>query len=78
MKYGKLGHIAEKKKPGTRKKMGKGATAKAKSATTKMRAEKKNPGTRRKMGKGATAKPKSATTKLRAVKKPKKSKAMYA
>ena len=41
MKYGKLGHMAEKKKPGTRKKMGKGATAKAKAATTKHRAVKK-------------------------------------
>ena len=41
MKYGKLGHMAEKKKPGTRKKMGKGATAKAKAETTKHRAVKK-------------------------------------
>ena len=41
MKYGKLGHMAEKKKPGTRKKLGKGATAKAKSGTMKMRAVKK-------------------------------------
>ena len=41
MKYGKLGHMAEKKNPGTRKKMGKGATAKAKAATTKHRAVKK-------------------------------------
>ncbi len=41
MKYGKLGHMAEKKKPGMRKKLGKGATAKAKSGTMKMRAEKK-------------------------------------
>jgi len=41
MKYGKLGHMAEKKKPGTRKKLGKATTAKAKSATTKMRADKK-------------------------------------
>ena len=40
MKYGKLGHIVEKKKPGMRKKLGKGATAKAKSATTKLRVEK--------------------------------------
>ena len=41
MKYGKLGHMAEKKKPGTRKKMGKGSTAKAKTETTKYRAVKK-------------------------------------
>ena len=41
MKYGKLGHMAEKKKPGTRKKIGKATTAKAKSATTKLRAVKK-------------------------------------
>ena len=41
MKYGKLGHMAEKKKPGTRKKLGKATTAKAKSATTKIRADKK-------------------------------------
>ena len=41
MKYGKLGHIVEKKKPGTRKKLGKGATAKAKAETTKYRAVKK-------------------------------------
>ena len=41
MKYGKLGHMAEKKKPGTRKKLGKGATAKAKAETTKHRAVKK-------------------------------------
>ena len=41
MKYGKLGHIAEKKKPGTRKKMGKGGIAKAKADTTKLRAVKK-------------------------------------
>ena len=33
--------MAEKKKPGTRKKLGKATTAKAKSATTKMRADKK-------------------------------------
>ena len=42
MKYGKLGHTPEKKKPGTRKKMGKGSTAKAKSASTKLRAVKKS------------------------------------
>ena len=41
MKYGKLGHMAEKTKPGTRKKMGKGSTAKAKTDTTKYRAVKK-------------------------------------
>jgi hypothetical protein len=41
MKYGKLGHMADKKKPGTRKKMGKGTTAKAKTDTTKYRAVKK-------------------------------------
>ena len=41
MKYGKLGHMVEKKKPGMRKKLGKGATAKAKAATTKHRAVKK-------------------------------------
>ena len=41
MKYGKLGYMAEKKNPGTRRKMGKGATAKPKSATTKLRAVKK-------------------------------------
>ena len=41
MKYGKLGHMADKKKPGTRKKMGKGTTAKAKTDTTKYRAMKK-------------------------------------
>ena len=33
--------MAEKKKPGTRKKLGKGATAKAKAETTKYRAVKK-------------------------------------
>jgi len=41
MKYGKMGHTAEKKKPGTRRKMGKGSTAKAKTETTKHRAVKK-------------------------------------
>ena len=41
MKYGKLGHMVEKKKPGTRRKMGKGGTAKAKAETTKYRAVKK-------------------------------------
>jgi len=41
MKYGKLGHVAEKKKPGTRKKLGKGSTAKAKADTMKYRAVKK-------------------------------------
>ena len=41
MKYGKMGHTAEKKKPGTRRKMGKGSTAKAKSETTKLRTVKK-------------------------------------
>ena len=41
MKYGKLGHTAEKKKPGMRKKLGKGSTAKAKTDTTKYRAVKK-------------------------------------
>ena len=41
MKYGKLGHTAEKKKPGMRKKLGKGSTAKAKTETTKYRAVKK-------------------------------------
>ena len=41
MKYGKLGTKAEIKKPGTRKKMGKGATAKAKADTMKYRAVKK-------------------------------------
>jgi len=41
MKYGKLGHMVEKKKPGTRKKLGKGATDKAKAETTKYRAVKK-------------------------------------
>jgi len=41
MKYGKLGHKVDKKNPGMRKKLGKGATAKAKSGTMKMRAEKK-------------------------------------
>ena len=35
MKYGKLGHMAEKKK------LGKGTTAKAKSGSMKMRADKK-------------------------------------
>ena len=33
--------MTEKKNPGTRRKMGKGATAKPKSATTKLRAVKK-------------------------------------
>ena len=33
--------MVEKKNPGTRKKKGKGATAKVKSATTKLRAVKK-------------------------------------
>ena len=41
MKYGKLGHTPEKKKPGARRKIGKGATAKAKTETTKYRAVKK-------------------------------------
>ena len=41
MKYGKLGHTPEKKKPGIRRKIGKGATAKAKTETTKYRAVKK-------------------------------------
>ena len=41
MKYGKLGHMVEKKKPGPRRKMGKGGTAKAKPETTKYRAVKK-------------------------------------
>ena len=41
MKYGKSGHMVEKKKPGIRKKLGKGATSKAKSETTKYRAVKK-------------------------------------
>jgi len=41
MKYGKLGNRADNKKPGTRKKLGKGATAKAKTDTTKYRAVKK-------------------------------------
>ena len=41
MKYGKLGNKADKKKPGTRKKMGKGGTAKAKADTMKYRAAKK-------------------------------------
>ena len=41
MKYGKLGHTAEKKKPGMKKKLGKGATAKAKTESTKLRAVKK-------------------------------------
>ena len=41
MKYGKLGHTPEKKKPGTRRKIGKGATAKVKTETTKYRAVKK-------------------------------------
>ena len=41
MKYGKLGNKADKKKPGTRRKMGKGATAKAKAEVIKHRAVKK-------------------------------------
>ena len=41
MKYGKLGKEPAKKMAGMKKIMGKGATAKAKSGTTKMRAEKK-------------------------------------
>ena len=39
--YGKLGTKKDKKLAGTKKKMGKGATAKAKSGTMKMRADKK-------------------------------------
>jgi len=41
MKYGKLGKKPAKKMAGIKKIMGKGSTAKAKSATTKMRADKK-------------------------------------
>ena len=41
MMYGKLGKKPAKKMAGIKKIMGKGATAKAKSATTKMRADKK-------------------------------------
>jgi len=41
MAYGKLGKKSSKKMAGMKKAMGKGATAKAKSATTKMRADKK-------------------------------------
>jgi hypothetical protein len=39
--YGKLGKKPTKKMLGMKKKMGKGATAKAKSASLKMRADKK-------------------------------------
>ncbi len=41
MKYGKLGHKAEKKKPGTKRKLGKAMTARPKSKTTKLRVVKK-------------------------------------
>ena len=41
MIYGKLGKKPAKKMMGMKKIMGKGATAKAKSGTTKMRADKK-------------------------------------
>lgn len=39
--YGKLGTKKDKKLAGTKKKMGKGTTPKAKSASLKMRADKK-------------------------------------
>ena len=39
--YGKLGKKTNKKMMGMKKKMGKGTTAKAKSASLKMRADKK-------------------------------------
>jgi|TARA_R110002020_G_scaffold148598_1_gene324490 hypothetical protein len=39
--YGKMGKKPMKKMAGMKKKMGKGATAKAKSGTMKMRADKK-------------------------------------
>ena len=39
--YGKLGKKPGKKMMGTKKKMGKGTTAKAKSGSMKMRADKK-------------------------------------
>ena len=41
MAYGKLGKKPVKKMAGIKKSMGKGATAKAKSGTMKMRADKK-------------------------------------
>ena len=39
--YGKMGKKMDKKMTGMKKNMGKGATAKAKSGTMKMRADKK-------------------------------------